>query len=55
MENKNNDQERENEISEPALKYGYISPEEYLKMERVTPRKHEYFNGQIVAMAGASP
>jgi Uma2 family endonuclease len=55
MENEYNNPENENEVSEPALKYGYISPEEYLKMERISPRKNEYFNGQIVAMAGASP
>jgi Uma2 family endonuclease len=49
MENYN-----EIEVNEPALKYGYISPDEYLAMERSVPRKHEYYNGRIVAMAGAT-
>jgi Uma2 family endonuclease len=30
------------------------SPEEYLKFERNAKRKHEFFDGEIVAMAGAS-
>lgn len=56
MENEYNKQENENEneVKEPALKYNYISPDDYLEMERTTPRKHEYFNGRLVAMAGAS-
>ncbi len=32
----------------------YISEEEYLTMEEVSPVKHEYFNGEIFQMAGAS-
>ena len=32
----------------------YISPEDYLAGERVSPIKHEYRNGYIHAMAGAS-
>lgn len=35
-----------------ALKY--ISPQEYLKLERSSTQKHEYFEGEIIAMAGAS-
>jgi Uma2 family endonuclease len=34
----------------PVLKY--VSPEEYLAMEVNSVDKHEYFNGEIVAMAG---
>lgn len=54
MENKNNEQEKENEVKEPALKYGYISPDEYLRKERDALYKSEYFNGHVEAMAGAS-
>ncbi len=32
-----------------------VSPEEYLAMERRTEEKHEYFNGEVFAMVGASP
>ena len=34
--------------------HSYFSPEEYLAIERVSPIKHEYLQGQLVAMAGAS-
>lgn len=36
----------------PVLKY--LSPDEYLEQERVAESKHEYFKGELVAMAGAS-
>ena len=32
----------------------YLTPEQYLARERKTDTKHEYHNGQIVAMSGAS-
>ena len=32
----------------------YISPEEYLRLERQAEYKSEYVNGQIFAMTGAS-
>jgi Uma2 family endonuclease len=32
----------------------YISPEEYLRMERASQEKHEYFKGEVFAMTGAS-
>lgn len=32
-----------------------VSPQDYLALERVAAEKSEYFNGQIYAMAGASP
>ena len=32
-----------------------ISPEEYLAWERAQERKHEYFDGEVYAMAGGSP
>jgi Uma2 family endonuclease len=44
----------ENEVKEPAPKYNYISPEQYLQMERAADAKHEYYNGEVFAMAGAS-
>ena len=32
----------------------YISPEEYLKLEELSPIKHEYIQGEVYAMAAAS-
>jgi len=32
-----------------------ITPEEYLAQERAAERKSEYFDGEVFAMAGASP
>ena len=39
-------------MQQPALKY--ITPEEYLAMEDAAESKHEYYQGEIFAMAGAS-
>jgi Uma2 family endonuclease len=44
----------ENEVKEPAPKYNYVSPQEYLEMERISDVKHEYFKGEVFAMSGAS-
>ncbi|MEK6288958.1 MAG: Uma2 family endonuclease [Acidobacteriota bacterium] len=38
--------------SNPKTRY---TPEEYLALERSSETKHEYFNGEIFAMGGASP
>jgi Uma2 family endonuclease len=43
----------ENEVKEPAPKYNYVSPEEYLEMERGSSEKHEYYNGYVITMSGA--
>jgi Uma2 family endonuclease len=32
-----------------------VSDDEYLALERVSPHKHELVNGQMIAIAGASP
>jgi Uma2 family endonuclease len=44
------------EINEPAVAYGKqkYTIEEYLQMERLSDQKHEYYKGEIFAMAGAS-
>lgn len=46
-----------NIVEEPLAAYGkqvFISIEEYLRMEEAATRKHEYYKGEIFAMAGAS-
>ena len=44
----------ENMLNEPALQYNYISAEDYLQAEREAVEKHEYYQGEIFAMSGAS-
>lgn len=39
-------------MHQPALKY--ITAEEYLALEDAADSKHEYYHGEIFAMAGAS-
>jgi Uma2 family endonuclease len=43
------------EVKEAAIDYGKqkISIEDYLKIENTSIEKHEYYNGEIFAMAGA--
>ncbi|MGB3237836.1 MAG: Uma2 family endonuclease [Geitlerinemataceae cyanobacterium] len=36
------------------LARSYLSPEDYLQLETHSPTKHEYFDGEIFAMAGAT-
>jgi Uma2 family endonuclease len=44
-----------NELREPAVAYGKnkLTLEEYLRFERSSPDKHEYYKSEIFAMAGA--
>jgi len=44
----------ENEVKEPALKYNYISSEEYLNAERGAKERHELHHVQIVKLPGSS-
>ncbi|HEV7783627.1 MAG TPA: Uma2 family endonuclease [Chitinophagaceae bacterium] len=44
----------ENEVKEPAAKFNFVSPEDYLAIERASEEKHEYFKGEVFAMSGAS-
>jgi Uma2 family endonuclease len=41
-------------VKEPALSYNYITKEDYLQKERAAFEKHEYYQGEIFAMSGAS-
>jgi len=45
----------ENEVKEPAVDYSKrkYTIEEYLEMEMYSDIKHEYFQGEVFAMAGA--
>jgi Uma2 family endonuclease len=44
------------EVREPAIAYGKqkLSIEEYLQFEKASVEKHEYYQGKIFAMSGAS-
>lgn len=44
----------ENIVKEAAPRYNFISPDEYLKMERETEERNEYYDGLVLAMSGAS-
>ena len=46
--------ENENILNEPAIKYNYLSAEEYLEAERKAQQKNELMNGKIITMTGAS-
>ena len=44
------------EVREPIVAYNKskLSVEEYLSFERASTEKHEFFHGEVFAMAGAS-
>jgi Uma2 family endonuclease len=44
----------ENDVREAAPKYNFITPAQYLEMERASEVKSEYFHGYVQAMGGAS-
>jgi Uma2 family endonuclease len=44
----------ENIVNEAAAKYNYTSIEDYLAEEREALDKHEYYQGEVFAMSGAS-
>jgi Uma2 family endonuclease len=54
MENKNNEQEKENEVNIPVLKYGFVSSDEYLEMDKIAPGRLEYVNGRILGKHGVN-
>ena len=41
-------------MSLPQLRHDYISEQEYLEGEKISEIKHEYIDGSVYAMAGAS-
>lgn len=43
-----------NIVKDPALKYNYLSPKEYLELERSSGIKHELHDGILITMQGAS-
>ena len=44
----------ENDVKEAVPKYNPITPAQYLKMERASEYKNEYYDGYVQAMSGAS-
>ena len=44
----------ENEVKEPAPKYNYISPEEYLEMDMASEERLEYYDGYVVTITACS-
>ena len=44
----------ENLVTEPALQYHQVSPKAYLAGEIKASEKHEYFEGTVIKMQGAS-
>lgn len=54
METEFNKPGKENEVKEPALKYGYISPDEYLEMDQSSDTRLEYYDGHVIELTGGS-
>lgn len=44
----------ENDVKEPEPQYNFISAEDYLEHERAAFEKHEYYQGEVFAISGAS-
>ena len=44
----------ENEVKEPAPKYNYISPDEYLEMDMASEERLEYYDGYVQAISACS-
>lgn len=43
-----------NKVEEPSLNYKFVPQEDYLESEREALEKHEYYQGEVFAMSGAS-
>src|SRR5437868_7891680 len=48
------EEEKGSMVKEAIPKSNFISAEEYLEAERAATEKHEYYQGEIFAMSGAS-
>ncbi len=44
----------ENKVKEAAVRYNFISPDEYLEMDSAAEERNEYYDGLVLAMSGAS-
>lgn len=45
----------ENMVKEAALRYNWVSPQDYLAAERVAEEKHEYFDGEVFPKEKETP
>ncbi|MDX1937191.1 MAG: Uma2 family endonuclease [Flavihumibacter sp.] len=44
----------DSDLQEPVPKYNFIEPQQYLSEERKAVVKHEYYQGEVFVMSGAS-
>jgi Uma2 family endonuclease len=44
----------ENEVKEPAPKYNYISPDEYLEVDVASDERLEYYDGLVQTMTACN-